>query len=193
MGIQGDLRRVKSLWGEKIQIASKKKHSEFGKYATECEKFYASPTHAFMYDTEGFGMGDGPQVTTNLVFQMVDVFLPFLHHTNPTRMVTDRRPQVPPELEVQLRFPPEQLQQIAQQHDQQQQMMAAQYAQLGQQYQPQPFDPAMLIPQDPQGDAARDVRNFLLESYLNYTPHELGLHNECLQRLTDSLLSGLGV
>lgn len=191
MGLDSDLKTIKSLWAEKITLASKKKWHEFGKYAVECEKFYAAPNHNFMYKNE-FNVGDGPKVTTNLVFQMVDVFLPFLHHTNPNRLVTDRRPQVDPMLQLAL-YPPEMIQQAAQEHDQQQIQMAQQAGVMGQPFQPQQFDPTVLLPSDPVGDATRLIRHSLMEQYLNYTPHELALHSESLKSLTEALVMGRGV
>ena len=180
-----DLRAVTRLWCDRLGESSKRKEQDFGRWGRLCEKFYSNPTHDFIYQgTSGLdiatGLGDlpgwMPKVTTNLFFQMVDVFLPYLHHRNPTRLITDKRIAVPPEILLAL-IPMEVIQQAA---------MQAQMT-------GQPFDPLSLVPQDVQKEAMRTIRRMMLEGYQNYTPEELNLQEESHKSLVDALVMGRGI
>ncbi len=204
--------QIRQLWLDKIELASKRKHAEFGTYAEDCWRFYAAPNHDFLYLTGGALATSGwsipmgsPKVTINKAFEMVDVFLPFMHHRNPTRIMQARRPQVPPELRLAL-FPPEMLQspevmQAVQQSRMQQLQQAQQSGQMINPMMAQQMLSAppseqelvqLLIPPDPRVPI-EEIRKILMESYLNYTPHELDLKRESFKGLTEGLVSGRGI
>lgn len=194
--------RIKKLWCEKIQLSAKKKWNDFGVYAADCWRFYAGPDHAFLYASDDkialseWALPSGsPRVTVNKCFQMVNVYQPFMHHRNPTRMMTNRRPEMPPELKL-LLVPPEMIQQVANQHVMQQMAQA--------QMNGMPVQPGMIPPPDPatiaslifppdQSAQYAEVRKILMESVLNYTPNEFDLQIESLYGLTESLVTGRGV
>lgn len=194
--------QIRKLWLEKIALSAKRKDEDFGKYARECWQYYSGPNHNFLFGgmdgiaLDGFALpSDSPRVTVNKCFEMVDVFLPYMHHRNPTRTMTDRRPKVPPELKLAL-VPPEIVQQAAQMMMQQQaQQMMMQGVQVM---------PGMLPPPDPaaianflfppnQDDQIREIRKLLMEPVLNYTPHEFDLKTESRLALTEGLVTGRAV
>lgn len=199
-----EFRKIKRLWVEKINLASGRKDKEFGQYARECWKYYASPNHDFLYEgdeqaAERWGLMPGaPRVTVNKCFEMVDVFLPYLHHRNPIRKSTDRRPQIDPMLRM-ATLPPGYVEDVAQQlmasgMMQQQAQMAAMQGQM--------FDPMAvaqnfvlqgLAQKNGQKDAMYAIRKQLLEAVLDYTPHEFNLVDESRRSLTEALVCGRGV
>lgn len=197
-------RTIKRLWVEKLNLASKRKDKEFGKYARECWKYYASPNHDFLYAgddeaAERWGLVPGaPRVTVNKCFEMVDVFLPYLHHRNPTRTVTERRPQINPMLRL-AALPPGYIETVAQQLANQGVLAAHQQMAMatGQMFDPmavaQQFVLQSLSQKNGQQDAVYAIRKQLLESVLDYTPHEFGLVEESRRSLTEALVCGRGV
>jgi hypothetical protein len=174
--------QIARLWCEKITLASQRKFEEFGKYAKECRQYYARSNYDEFLYVEDFDIGDvTPKVTINKCFEMVEVFLPYLHHQNPTRLISDRRPEIPPELWLSL-VPPEQLQAMAQQ-------LAAQGMP------PEMIQQQILqavTPQDPKAPL-REIRRLLLEPYLNWNCHEQDLAGESIRSLTEALVDGRGV
>ena len=187
--LRDSLRQIVDIWRKKISYASVRKWNEFGKYAVWCEHFYSKSSHNFLFDQNGliagayggFDVPAGcPQVTVNLVYQMVDLFVPFMHYDNPVRLMSDEGVEIPPELKL-LAIPPEQLQMAIQQG-----MMQAQMTGV-------PFDPLSLVPEDPMKVMRRAVVRELLTPYLNYTPRELDLINESQLTLVESLIMGAGV
>lgn len=206
---------IKQLWVDKIELASKRKYNDFDRYAEDCWKFYAAPNHDFLYSGDGALAAWGgavsskaPKVTINKSFEMVDVFLPFMHHRNPTRVMQGRRPEVPPDAQLAL-MPPEVIEGATQQVMQQRMMQLQQQMQMGgmgmdpmmaqQQMQMAMQQPpsveelsAILIPPDTKVPIER-VRKLLMEAYLNYTPHELDLKRESFKGLTEGLVAGRGV
>lgn len=198
-------RKIKRLWVEKLNLASKRKDKEFGKYARECWKYYANPNHDFLYEgsdeaaADRWGLMSGaPRVTVNKCFQFVDVFKPYIHHRNPKRTVTERRPVIDPGLRL-AALPPGYLenlaQQLAQQGVLQQQMQMA--AMQGQVADPmaiaQQFAIQMLSQKNGQQDAIYAIRRQLLEAVLDYTPQEFNLIDESHRSLTEALVCGRGV
>lgn len=198
------------VWLDTIRRGLQRKEEQFGKYAELCWKFYASPNHDFVFMPSGadsynpYALSlDAPKVTINKTFEMVDVFLPFLHHQNPTRVMSDRRAKVPNELKLALQTP-EAIRAATQQYY----AMAIQHAQQMAAVQGMPFNQmaamasmpppgpqelaAILIPPDPQ-EPIRMIRRILLENYLNYTPQELDLKSESYRGLTEALVAGRGV
>jgi hypothetical protein len=196
-------RKIKRLWVEKLNLASKRKEKEFGQYARECWKYYASPNHDFLYDggdaADRWGlMPNAPRVTINKCFQFVDVFKPYIHHRNPKRSLTERRPVIDPALRL-AALPQGYIeslaQQLAQQGILQQQMQMA--AMQGQMADPmaiaQQFAMQMLQQKNGQQEAMYAIRKQLLESVLDYTPQEFNLIDESHRSLTEALVCGRGV
>lgn len=200
---------LRNHWLNTAELCAKRKHKDFGIFAEQCYKFYASENHNFLYSEqgqfaeEGWGLSaNAPKVTINKSFECVDVFVPFMHHRNPTRIGQPRRPKVPPELRLAL-VPPEVIQGVSQQM-MMQRVQSMQQAQMqGQMIDPmmaqqamQPPGPqeiaAALFPPDPK-EAIEQIRKILLEGYLNYTPQELELKRESFQMLTEALVAGRGV
>lgn len=198
-------RQINSLWLEKIQASAGRKWSDFGKYAKECWQFYSGPNHNFLYESgdkvalETYGLpSDCQRVTVNKCFEMVDVFLPYLHHRNPKRMLTDRRPKVPPELML-LGLPPGYIENVAAQLaqagyiDQQMQMAMAQGMPADPMQIAQQFVMQMLMQQHGRNDQVWELRRILMESVLDYTPNEFDLQIESRKSLTEALVAGRGV
>lgn len=189
VSLRDSLRQIVDIWRGKITYASQRKWSEFGKYAVWCEHFYSKSSHNFLFEQNGliagayggFDIPAGmPQVTVNLVYQMVDLFVPFMHYENPVRLMADEGVEIPKELKL-LAIPPDQLQMAMMQGMQQAAMTG------------QPFDPLSLVPDDPMRPMLRAVVRELLTPYLNYTPRELDLVNESILTLVESLVMGAGV
>jgi hypothetical protein len=189
VSLRDSLRQIVDIWRRKITYASTRKWNEFGKYAVWCEHFYSKASHNFLFEEKGIISGayggfdipmGMPQVTVNLVYQMVDLFVPFMHYENPVRIMNDEGVEIPKELKL-LAIPPDQLQTMMQQGMQQ-------AADTG-----MPFDPLSLVPDDPMRPMLRAVVRELLTPYLNYTPRELDLVNESILTLTESLVMGAGV
>lgn len=200
-----EFRKIKRLWTEKLNLSSARKEKEFGTFARECWKYYASENHDFLYkDGDALALGQwglmegAPRVTVNKSFEMVDVFLPYLHHRNPTRTKTDRRPKIDPALRL-MALPPGYLDSLGQELMasgamlQQQQMAAMQ----GQMFNPQQFVQQfaidMMAQKNGQQDASYEIGKQLVESVLNYTPHEFNLVDESRRSLTEALVCGRGV
>src|SRR5688572_24347600 len=182
VSLRDSLRQIVDIWRKKITYASTRKWNEFGKYAVWCEHFYSKSSHNFLFEQNGLIAGayggfdipmGMPQVTVNLVYQMVDLFVPFMHYDNPVRMMADEGVEIPKELKL-LAIPPEQLQMLMQQGMMQSQMTGV------------PFDPLSLVPDDPMRPMLRAVVRELLTPYLNYTPRELDLVNESILTLVES-------
>lgn len=195
MDAKSAFQAIDSLWKEKLNLASARKWKEFGQYAEECWQFYSGPNDASLYKQgdqlalESFGLAaNEPRVVVNKCFEANAVFLPYLHNRNPTRLITDRRPKVPPELKL-ATLPPEYLMQVA--------------ADLYRQGVPiDPMNPVAsaqqyIMQQEMQKSAATDanwqIRKILLESVLNYTPNEFDLTLESRAGLTDAIVAGRGV
>ena len=202
---------IKQLWVDKIELASKRKFNDFDRYAEDCWKFYAAPNHNFLYSGDGAlaawgGSSSSPKVTINKSFEMVDVFQPFMHHRNPTRVMNPRRPQVPVDAQLSLiqATQPQLIEGASQQVLQMRQQQLQQAIQSGQMIDPMMAQQMMtappspdelaqiLIPPDPK-IPIENVRKILMEAYLNYTPHELDLKRESFNGLTEALVAGRGV
>lgn len=200
-----EFRKIKRLWVEKLNLASKRKEKEFGTFARECWKYYASPNHDFLYDGDGeqaadkWGLALGaPRVTVNKCFQFVTVFKPYIHHRNPKRSITERRPVIDPMLRL-AALPPGYLENVAQQLQSQGILQAQQQMAMAT---GQPFDPMAVVQQfvlqslaqkNGQQDAMYAIRRQLLEAVLDYTPQEFGLIDESHRSLTEALVCGRGV
>lgn len=189
--LRSDLRSLKGIWARKLNLASDRKWDEFGKFGVWCEHFYSSTGYDLMEQAglelaqtfSGFELAeDCPHVRTNLVYQMVDTYVPYIHYRNPTRTVSDAAVDLPPDLKI-LAVPQQQLQQIIQtlqMNGVPPEMMQQMLTQL-------------LLPNDELTRAQRTIKRMLLEPYLNYTPRELDLVGESHLSLTDALVIGAGV
>lgn len=209
-----EFRKIKRLWVEKLNLASKRKEKEFGKYAKECWKYYASPNHDFLYAddeqaADRWGLMPGaPRVTVNKCFQFATVFKPYIHHRNPKRSITERRPVIDPMLRL-AALPPGYMENLAMQLAMQQlgiptdavgsippeagQIIQGTAQQLIASGQVQQFAIQMLQQKNGQQDAIYAIRKQLLEAVLDYTPHEFNLIDESHRSLTEALVCGRGV
>lgn len=103
---------AKGLWDHVLRLAVDHKFTFFGKDAAENARFYGE-AQDFMYSpqyTGGSNYPAGPliaggyytavrhRMSTNLVFNMVEAFLPFLYSKDPVRSCNPRVPKIPDQL-----------------------------------------------------------------------------------------------
>lgn len=202
------LKTLTSLWHSKLKLASKYKEETFGKFAKEAMRFYAEPTHAFMYEGdygkfvtstgEVGAMSPTFRATLNKVAELEQIFGAFLYHRNPHRQVTPRKPWVPPRAVVFGMPEPkidETQQQVAQLLEQQAQGVVhpPEIQQSIQQFQfkQQEYE-AYLLEASMAQDRNRAVAG-MIEEYLNYTPNELNLRGHMRKCISEALIKGAGV
>jgi hypothetical protein len=159
----------------KIRAALDVKLKAFGEDADEAMRFFNGP-YDWLYSqgerNRPVGMfvedEDWPQpsfrMTNNKVAEMVQLFGPTLYHKNPYRLIT---PRAYPEIPIQF---------------------------FGDPNNPQVQQSYMATMQPAQMQAMQDqMRATLLDSYLNYTPYELGLKDEVRLAIDECIIKGLGV
>lgn len=115
-------------WIRKIREGIKHKREKFQDTADECMRFFDG-AHDFMYGGKKHGYGFSAEgersikttfkMTTNKVAELVQLFGPYMYHTNPNRMVAPRIQKLP-ELAFALAGGPAAAQQIMQQYNQMQ-------------------------------------------------------------------------
>jgi len=176
---------VCELWLEKLNLASKRKWDEFGKFAKDAMRFYVGP-YDFMYDTS-YGAGSldfvvegvrAPsfRMSVNKVAEMVDLFLPMLYERNPNYMVTPKYMQIDPQTIIEM-FPPQLLQQMA--------MMAQQ--------QGVPFDPTSTFNKSPQEQSTLKIGASMMSFVLNQMANESDLKSQARNALVEALIKGMGL
>ena len=96
---------IVSLWTRQIRRARESKKDKFGKTAAEAWK-YLNADYKNLYlvnddptvnDGQDFE-GPAHKVRVNKSREFINLYLPFLHHKVPNRLVEPSRPQIPPEL-----------------------------------------------------------------------------------------------
>jgi hypothetical protein len=194
MSDQNPLRPLVQGWLEKIKLAKEHKRP-FQEDADEAMNFYDGD-NAWMFRSEysrgekGFIKGISPpafRMTINRVWEAVRLFGSVIHHRNPARRCTPREyPDVSPQMLGIFPQPPT--------------------PQMGPDGQPvigpdgQPImmpDPMMEMYQQQAQQMQlmserRDLICRLLESYLNYTPHELHLKDHNRKVVDEALIKGAG-
>lgn len=99
------LSSIVSVWTKQIELCEKFKYKHFGKSAEDAWKFVGK-NYVDLYleaergETEQFPGVKSPfyKCRLNKSAQFAALYLPFLHHKVPHRLVLPRRPEVPPEL-----------------------------------------------------------------------------------------------
>ncbi len=187
---------VCSVWCALAKKAQTSAWAAFGRVAHECWKYYdedhsisssfPGSQHRDQSEALGAEAVDGFstsfKIRPNKAAELVQLFGPSLYFQNPQRQVTPRIPEVPGLMAQQQQ---QQAQQMVQQQypglppDQQQQALQQAVAQLQQQ-------------QQMQVQSKRDTCS-LLETYLNYTPNQLGLREESRMAIEEALVKGRGV
>lgn len=165
-----------SAWNGKINLALGVKKRRFQDDADEASRFFNGP-HEFIYGakyatgSKGFQLSneeDLPEptfkMTVNRVAEMVQLFGPVLYHRNPVRQVNPRKPPMPP------------VEMFGDPNNPVTQMLYLQTK--------------MVVDQERAQDKARAQ---ILEFYLNYTPNELGLKDECRCAIDEAIIKGMGV
>lgn len=178
--LEHPLRPLVHDWLKKIELGLQLKKSQFQDDANEAMRFFHGP-YDFMYEKKyaasspGFRMSSDQEqsadfpaptfmMTANKVAEMVQIFGPVLYHQNPDRKVNPRKP---PDMPMGLVTNP------ADPFDMMTQQMLQQQA------------------VERQGQDAARAR--LIETYLNYTPNELGLKDDARQAIDETLIKGMGV
>lgn len=171
------LRPLVKGWMGKLKIAREHKQAVFGKDAEECMRFFSGPYSSWMYNERSgsdtassltVDHSDYPapsfRMTINKASDLEQLFAPVIAHRNPHRTVNPRRfPTLPPEVLGDPMDP----------------MVQQQYFMMEQQN-------SMFRGQD-------TGRAILMESLLNYTPHELGLKRQSRMVILEGLIKGAGI
>lgn len=163
-----------AAWIKKIKCANDYKQQVFGEDAAEAMRFFNGP-YDWLYDRNknksqvGFS-NEGTEfpapnmrMTSNRVAEMVQLFGPALYHRNPVRLVSPRE-----------------------------------YPTLPLDFFGNVADPSVnlvyeTVRQASELSKSKDkARATLLESYLNFTPYELGLKDEARSAIDESIIKGLG-
>lgn len=187
------LRPLVNGWLGKIELA-KRARQPWAETAKECMAFFSEPT-GFMWDPKYEGrfwsktvQAPKFQLTIAKAFELVAIFGPTLWSNVPYRSVQPKRlPEIP--LELLGLTPDPQMQMMAQQNPQMQQMLQQQMMQMQMQQQQFQQQQAMLNAED------KTVAG-LMEMWLNYTPIEqagggLEIHGEAA--VTEALIKGRGL
>jgi Ni,Fe-hydrogenase III small subunit len=196
---ESPLRPIIAKWLSKLKFAADYKQRTFGDDARECMQFFNGP-YDWLYGsgntqhaglTVSYNQVPSPKfrMSANKVAEMVQLFGPTLYQKNPHRTITPRAIPVPP-------MPPQlmQAQQMLQQMQQmmqpgmpppppqvmQQMMQAQQQMQMWQQMQQQ----------DTVKSELNKTRAMLLDTYLNYTPNELGFLFDVRAAIDETIIKG---
>lgn len=209
---------AKGLWDEVLKSAVDHKFTVFGRDAAEAARFY-SEAQDFMYTPQysggtvpygplipgGFYMAVRHRMSTNLVFNLVQAFLPFLYSKDPVRTVTPRKPKIPDQLVSWLAMYKTQAQgqqlmqlpaiqqnpQLGQLIQQQVQQSAKQAAQTRQSHDQTYGSPGQQPPS--QDDVKAQIRAGLMEWVLNASTKVTDLKGESRKALVDALVKGRGI
>jgi hypothetical protein len=166
---------IVQAWISVLRTGLEVKNRRFGKDAAEAKKFYTGPYDFFWNQIKAdrhmqrsSETHDVPEpsikVQVNKVAEFVQIFGPSLYSRNPVRTV---EPRDLPELSAEL------------------------YAMMGGPGAEMVFNQALA--QDQMARQVDAARAQLLQTYLNYTPHALGLRTHARSSIDDSLVSGAGV
>lgn len=203
------LHRIVKAWLNKIKLSKKDKKVKFQDDADECMKFFHNGRELgdLLWKQRGKsspdGMIDGDvdeqipapkfRVTLSKAAELVQIFGPFIYHKNPSIVVDPKHPDIPMEIQVGL-IPPEQLQAMQMQHDQQAQMAAMQAEQQGMEP-PQipPFDPAGLFPPQTVEQSKTKLVAYLLQYYLDYIQRENDKKTHARRMVDEALIKGASV
>ncbi len=240
------LSQVGGRWIDVLRTAEKHKWELFGASAEECLRFFAAPNHDFMYELPGvtaddqlgptgplnanaIANGAGPvsgrwfKAHSNLVSNVVQVFLPVLAHKEPIRTTEPRKTQIDPQLMARLQqfmagpppagppqmggMPPPGMAPPGMQPP----AMPPQQTQPQPQQQPPPggvpqpgmpppaapgpppAPPQPTLPPMTPGEFKAALRAELARVYLNFTPRALDLKGESRPGITECLIKGLGI
>lgn len=169
------MKGICDAWIGKIELALKKKESEFGKYARECSKFYDGPPDWMWQEESGAAKERGwlangaslPnfRIQINKPFEAVALFGPALFYQYPKVLVQPMpRPEVAPEaLGVNLSDP----------------LMAEQYAMADQ--------------QKSMDGAVRQTHANISSSYLNVVQQVTNKKKHSRDAITEAMVRGIGL
>ena len=172
--MESTLAPICAAWMKKIRAAAEVKKKLFGDDAEEAMKFFNGP-YDFLYDrtknqsntgllNDGTDFPAPPfRMSCNRVAEMVQLFGPALYHRNPTRLVTPREyPMLPPEF-------------------------------FGNIAEPAVSMVYETVRQANELAKSKDTaRATLLDSYLNFTPYELGLKDHFRLAIDETIIKGAG-
>lgn len=173
------LQPIAAGWMKKLTAALGQKRKEFGEDAEECMRFFTGP-YSWMYNRRrgkqhdpdnDFDMDAGEdempaptfRMSVNKTAEVVELFGPVLYQRNPDRKVTARRAWLPP------------ISLFGGDDD-----PVAQQQFLGLKEQAQPTR------------GQDEARGSLFESYLNFTPAEMGLRDHSRRVVDEALIKGMG-